>query len=638
MSEEKQQAHIGILRFPDNVRKRRGMYLSSPNQCIDEIIDNSVDEFLAGRCKKIAIAIVGDTITVEDDGGGIPITECKDPEFKGLSEAQVAMSTLHAGGKIGNESGYKTHTAGLNGVGASCTNAVSSTFDLIIYNNGKEYITKFEKGIAIVNTTPTDKEVPKDKTGTCIKFVLDKEIWGEETIDYTLLEHKVRQLAYLNPGLTLWLYLDVKDSLGRELKTFHEYCYPNGIKDYVNKLSNNKIKLTDIFTVNNTSNKDNTVSLAFTWTDTYSNDIKSFVNNINTVDGGDHLTGFKEGIAKAIISYAADNKYIKDKQDLTNDDTREGLIAVVSVSMKDPVFEGQNKHRMKSSVIRALIREDTAKYLYDVLDKNPDTAKVLIDKVLKASKARLAAKKAREAARGLKSISNTETGLPGKLADCTSKNPEECELFLVEGDSAGGSAKQARDRQYQAILPIFGKMLNVEKITADKVFNNIKFQDVIKALKTGINEDFDINRLRYHKIVLFSDADVDGGHIQCLYMAFFYRYMKKIIEQGYLYAACPPLFKVQKGKQCRYAYNDNELSTILDEFGKDNINVQRYKGLGEMNPDQLWETTMNPNTRRLVKITIKDAEQAEAILTACMGKDTTPRKKLILDREGVDVV
>lgn len=433
MSEEKQQAHIGILRFPDNVRKRRGMYLSSPNQCIDEIIDNSVDEFLAGRCKKIAIAIVGDTITVEDDGGGIPITECKDPEFKGLSEAQVAMSTLHAGGKIGNESGYKTHTAGLNGVGASCTNAVSSTFDLIIYNNGREYITKFEKGIAIVNTTPTDKEVPKDKTGTCIKFVLDKEIWGEETIDYTLLEHKVRQLAYLNPGLTLWLYLDVKDSLGRELKTFHEYCYPNGIKDYVNKLSNNKIKLTDIFTVNNTSNKDNTVSLAFTWTDTYSNDIKSFVNNINTVDGGDHLTGFKEGIAKAIISYAADNKYIKDKQDLTNDDTREGLIAVVSVSMKDPVFEGQNKHRMKSSVIRALIREDTAKYLYDVLDKNPDTAKVLIDKVLKASKARLAAKKAREAARGLKSISNTETGLPGKLADCTSKNPEECELFLVEG-------------------------------------------------------------------------------------------------------------------------------------------------------------------------------------------------------------
>ena len=260
-----------------------------------------------------------------------------------------------------------------------------------------------------------------------------KEIWGEETIDYTLLEHKVRQLAYLNPGLTLWLYLDVKDSLGRELKTFHEYCYPNGIKDYVNKLSNNKIKLTDIFTVNNTSNKDNTVSLAFTWTDTYSNDIKSFVNNINTVDGGDHLTGFKEGIAKAIISYAVDNKYIKDKQDLTNDDTREGLIAVVSVSMKDPVFEGQNKHRMKSSVIRALIREDTAKYLYDVLDKNPDTAKVLIDKVLKASKARLAAKKAREAARGLKSISNTETGLPGKLADCTSKNPEECELFLVEG-------------------------------------------------------------------------------------------------------------------------------------------------------------------------------------------------------------
>lgn len=638
MSEEKQQAHIGILRFPDNVRKRRGMYLSSPNQCIDEIIDNSVDEFLAGRCKKIAIAIVGDTITVEDDGGGIPITECKDPEFKGLSEAQVAMSTLHAGGKIGNESGYKTHTAGLNGVGASCTNAVSSTFDLIIYNNGREYITKFEKGIAIVNTTPTDKEVPEDKTGTCIKFVLDKEIWGEETIDYTLLEHKVRQLAYLNPGLTLWLYLDVKDSLGRELKTFHEYCYPNGIKDYVNKLSNNKIKLTDIFTVNNTSNKDNTVSLAFTWTDTYSNDIKSFVNNINTVDGGDHLTGFKEGIAKAIISYAADNKYIKDKQDLTNDDTREGLIAVVSVSMKDPVFEGQNKHRMKSSVIRALIREDTAKYLYDVLDKNPDTAKVLIDKVLKASKARLAAKKAREAARGLKSISNTETGLPGKLADCTSKNPEECELFLVEGDSAGGSAKQARDRQYQAILPIFGKMLNVEKITADKVFNNIKFQDVIKALKTGINEDFDINRLRYHKVILFSDADVDGGHIQCLYMAFFYRYMKEIIEQGYLYAACPPLFKVQKGKQCRYAYNDNELSTILDEFGKDNINVQRYKGLGEMNPDQLWETTMNPDTRRLVKITIKDAEQAEAILTACMGKDTTPRKKLILDREGVDVV
>ena len=460
-------------------------------------------------------------------------------------------------------------------VGASCVNATSSSFVMTIYSNGKEYITKFEKGIATLNTTQTDTIVPEDKTGTSIQFVLDKEVWGEESIDYILLEQKMRQLAYLNPGLTLLLYLDVLDKSGKKIKSFNKYCYPEGLKAYIERLASNKTRITEVFT--KSENDEDNISISFIWTDTYTHNIKGFVNNIDTVDGGDHITGFKEGLAKAIINYGVENKYIKDKQNVISDDTREGIIAIISVSMKEPTFEGQNKHKMKSARIRSRVREITYNYILYVLEHNPDIAKIIMDKVLKASKAREAARKARELTRK-KSILETSS-LPGKLADCATKDPEQAELFLVEGDSAGGSAKQARNRHYQAILPIFGKMLNVEKITADKVFNNIKFQDIIKALKTGIGEDFDINKLKYHKVILFSDADVDGGHIQCLYMTFFYRYMRPLIENGFLYAACPPLFKVFKkvGKkeEAHYLFTKEE----LDSFNTEGYTVQRYKGL-----------------------------------------------------------
>lgn len=632
---EKKQADISVLRFPECVRVRPGMYLNSPDHCVFEIVDNSVDEFGAGNCNVITTAIIGDEVIVEDNGSGIPTDLSDDPEYKGLSKAEVAYTVLHAGGKFNSEGGYKTSTGGMNGVGASCVNATSESCKLIIRSAGKSQAIEFAKGVTTKHLYDTGEKVEKNKTGTEVHFVLDEEIWGEQWYDFGHIKRRLRQLAYLNPGLTMNLYFDSLSKDGKEIKLDESYNYLEGVKEYINEITKSKTQLITperVAVVKDVMIKKNkrpiTIDFAMVYTDGFSSDLKSFVNNIATEYGGDHETGFKIGIYSAIQRYAVENGFIKDPKQIESDDCREGMTAILSVKMKDPNFEGQGKSKLRMSEIRAAIKEATEEFLYDYLEQDKNRAGVILDKVLRAAKARNAARRAREAARGIKSI---DSGVAEGLADCSCKDPSKCMIYLVEGDSAGGSAKQARDRKIQAILPVFGKVLNAEKTSYDKVYKSMKILEMVKALKCGIGEEFNIDKLRYHKIIIMSDADVDGGHIQCLHMAFFYRYLKPIIENGYLYAACPPLFKVTKksGKkeEVTYLYTKEE----LDAFDTEGCSVQRYKGLGEMNPEQLWETTMNPETCRMLQITIDDCEAAEESLAVCMGSNVEARKKFILE-------
>lgn len=625
-----QAANITVLDFPDCVRMRKGMYIPNIEHTVFEIVDNSIDEHMAGYCNAIAVAIVDDTITVEDNGRGIPVTPHeKNPS---LSQAEVAYTVLHAGGKFGDSEGYKTSTGGLHGVGASVVNALSEDLTLEIKTGGKKYIAKFAKGHIKEKLHIVEKGLNVNDTGTSVSFKLDPEIWGNEKVDLNKIRKRIQQLAYLNPGLTTYLYFDTENKDGKRVKLEEQHCYPEGLKSYIEKLAKNKNLVTDIisFSVDNDAEdaaKAMQVSVALAYTESYSEEIYTFYNGINTIDGGDHLTGFKAGLLKSLTDYI-DSNNIKNLS-FESDDVREGIIAVISVrSVKAPEFDGQGKAKVKSPEARAFVKSSLEEAMTDFLDANPNQAKIILNKITQAAKARLAAKKAREDVRKIKSMA--DSGNPEKIADCSSKKPEECELFIVEGDSAAGSAKSGRDRKTQAILPVFGKILNVEKARLSDVLNSIKMQDILKALKCGIGEEFDISKLRYHKIILLADADVDGSHIQILHTTFFYRYLRPIIENGYLYCACPPLYKIIKGKTTRYALNDCERDSILQELGG-NCTIQRFKGIGEMNSDQLWETTMNPETRTLIQITVDDAEMADAAVTLCMGDNVPPRRDFIME-------
>lgn len=562
-----EQAQISVLRFPENVRKRKEMYIYDPDHCVFEIIDNAIDEHSAGHCNTIAVVIKDDVVAVEDNGRGIPVTPHADPEYKGKSQAEVAMTTLHAGGKFGAEKGYQTMTSGLNGVGASCVNALAEYMILKIYQNKKTYQINFNQG---VTTKPTHEiEEVTGATGTYVEFKLDKSLWGDEKIDIKRVEKRLRQLAYLNPGLTI--YVDLEDT-STETTIKKSFCFKDGLKSYLEQLAKNKNPLTGIF-YDHVKTEDMELSYAFCYIDSFSEEVYSFANNVNTQQGGDHLTGFKTGLSKGIFDFIAEEKLAKKGIDPISDDTREGLIAVISLKVKDPKFEGQGKAKLKMTNVRTPIKNQVETFVYENLLKNLDNGKRIAEKTFMAAKARVSAKKARETERA-KSELFDQSGLPGKLSDCQSKKPEECEIFIVEGDSASGSAKMARDRKTQAILPVFGKILNVEKSRVSQVITNPKLQDMIRAFRCGIDDSFDIKRLRYHKIIMLSDADIDGSHIQCLNMTLFYRYLKPLVEAGHLYMAVPPLFAIKKAKKISYAYSEKEMKKMNSKGAQ----ITRFKG------------------------------------------------------------
>lgn len=652
------QAEIEVKEYPECVRIRKGMYLPNKDHSVFEIVDNSVDEYAAGRCSAIAVAIIDGKVTVEDNGGGIPIAKHK--KFPGLTQAEVAYTVLHAGGKFGGEGSYKTSTGGLHGVGASVVNALSKRLSLTVKTGGNKYQAVFEKGIIVENMHLIEEGLDPADTGTEVSYELDDTIWNEEEkFDLKRIKKRLQQLAYLNPGLLFYLYIDSDDKDGKRVKLEEQFEFPNGLKSYIDKLTDKKVKITDVVSLSTKTNEIE-VNVAFAYSDSYSEEIYSFCNNINTEGGGDHLTGFKTGFTKAINDYITSSK---TNLNFESEDTREGLVAIISIKMINaPEFEGQGKGKLKSPLARNAVKQAVEEAVFEYLDHNPDQAKVIIEKINSASKAREAAIKARNASRKVKDL--IEGGTPGKLASCSEKDPAKCEIYFVEGDSAAGSAKQGRDRKTQAILPVFGKILNVEKKRLHVVLSSEKIRDMVKALKCGIGDEFDINKIRYHKIILMSDADVDGYHIRILNITFFYRYMREVIEKGMLYAAMPPLYKITfkgsysdeqliaiynaSGKEYNpetdekalkkikktkifYAYSDEQKNIMLSLLNENDGEIQRYKGLGEMNPEQLWETTMNPEDRRLLQITLEDAELADEAISICMGEVVEPRRNYIVE-------
>ena len=622
MTEKIEQAQIFVKEFPVCVRMRHGMYISDINQMLTEIVDNSTDEAVAGYCKNIVIARYPskEEYVVQDDGRGIPVTE--HPSYPGKSQVEIAMCTLHGGGKFNDAGGYENvKTGGLNGVGASCVQALSEYMNVYVVTDGKKYQIDFAKGY-VTEKVRCIEENTEDSRGTTVIFKPDEEIWkDDDPFDEKRFINRVRQLSFLNAGITYYFIPDA-EAENPETKEFYS---ENGLKDYVTYLINGKQAIIEPVGLKTELN-DVEVQIGFVYTDGYSNDTHAFCNNMLTELKSDHVQGFNAGLVSALKNYI---KEYNIKLDFKSDDIKEGLTAVVAVRVANPNFEGQAKTVLKMKKVRDAVREITEQTVADFLDKNPNMAKVIIDKITMAAKARLAAQKARELTR--KKSSSCENSSPLKLADCTSKDPKECEIYIVEGDSAGGSAKQGRDRKFQAILPVFGKILNVEKQRLEKILSSEKIAMINGALKCNIDEDFDITKLPYHRIIIMADADVDGAHIKCLHTTYIYRHMRPIIEQGMLYYALPPLYKVYtegKNGKVEYAYDDNELEEKKQLLGP-NALVQRYKGLGEMNPSQLWETTMNPENRKLIRVTIDDAEECERIISLLMGEAVEPRKEWI---------
>jgi len=618
---------IQVLEGLEAVRKRPGMYIGSTSlrglhHMVYEIVDNCVDEALAGYCTEIKIIIEpGNIMSVEDNGRGIPV---EIHPKTGISTAETVYTVLHAGGKFGGDSGYKV-SGGLHGVGASVVNALSNWVEVTIQRDGGIYQMYFEKGKTV---RKLEKIGSSNKTGTKVRFVADDSIFETQNFDYEILETRFREMAFLTKGLKI-----VVEDLREETPKKSEFCFEGGLKSFVDYLNKNKEKLhpNPIYIE---KNAETPVEIAIQYTTSYSENIHTFVNNINTIEGGTHLEGFKRSLTKVFNDYARSHNLLKEKDaNLQGEDIREGITAVVSVKVKEPQFEGQTKTKLGNSEVTGVVQSMVNDALSTFLEENPNVAKAILEKCVSAARAREAARKARELVRR-KSALETST-LPGKLADCSSKVAEECEVYIVEGDSAGGSAKQGRDRRFQAILPLWGKMLNVEKARADKIYGNDKLNPVIVAVGAGIGNEFDITKIRYGKIIIMADADVDGAHIRTLLLTFFFRYMRPLIENGNVYLAQPPLFKLsKKGMQDIYCYTDDGLDKAfkeLEEKGiqRETISIQRYKGLGEMNPEQLWETTMDPERRTLVQVTMDDAIKADEIFTILMGDEVDPRRQFI---------
>jgi len=625
MHDQYSAQHIQVLKGLDAVRKRPGMYIGSTgpdglHHLVYEIVDNSIDEALAGHCNNITVKIgKGNIITVEDDGRGIPVDN---HPIENVSALEIVMTRLHAGGKFDKDS-YKV-SGGLHGVGVSVVNALSKWCEVVVRKQGTKYYQKYERGVPLM---PVEAQGETDRIGTTTRFLADPEIF--ETTDYSfdILANRLRELAFLNKGIKITL----TDDRFPQPKV-KEFMFEGGVKSFVSYLSENKkpIHKEPIYIEATRENVE--IEVAMEYNEGYSENIFSFVNNINTREGGTHLVGFKTALTRTFNDFLKKSKHAKKMDDsLSGDDCREGLTAVISVKVPEPQFEGQTKAKLGNSEVKGIVSSLVYEYLTYFLEENPAIIDKILEKAVMAAKARLAARKARDLTRRKSFLESS--GLPGKLADCAERDPALSEIYIVEGDSAGGSAKQGRDRQSQAILALWGKMLNVEKTRADKVLSNDKLQPIIASLGAGAGKEFDVKNLRYHKVIIMADADVDGSHIRTLLLTFFFRYMAEMLEGGYVYIAMPPLYKITFKRRDYYAYNERDRSRILKDLdvGEDKVGFQRYKGLGEMNPDQLWNTTMNPETRNIMQVKLEDAVEADQMFSTLMGEHVEPRRKFIED-------